>query len=131
MRLPPLTDEELVPFLQEGMWVAKIATYNPEGSVRMTPLSYAIEGGDILFSTWEGSAAARNLRRDPRASVLIDKEIPHIQVSTTRGRLRWSPRCSLRRSMRNSSAVIAAILRRRSSTTRRWRAWHWYWEGVP
>ena len=76
MRLPPLTDEELVPFLQEGVWVAKIATYNPEGSVRMTPLGYAIEGDDILLSTWESSAAARNLRRDPRASVLIDKEDP-------------------------------------------------------
>ena len=76
MRLPPLTDEELVPFLQDGMWVAKIATFNPEGSVRMTPMGYAVEGGDILLSTWESSAAARNLRRDPRASVLIDKANP-------------------------------------------------------
>jgi hypothetical protein len=74
MRLPPLTEEELVPFLHEGLWVATLATHNPDGTVRLTPLSYApVEDGDILFTTWQSSTAVRNLRRDPRASVLIDK----------------------------------------------------------
>jgi hypothetical protein len=54
--------------------VAKLATHNPDGSVRMTPLTYALaEDGDILFSTWQHSDAVRNLHRDARASVLIDK----------------------------------------------------------
>jgi hypothetical protein len=26
MKLPPLTDQELKPFLEEGLWVAKLAT---------------------------------------------------------------------------------------------------------
>ena len=29
MKLPPLTDEELTPFLREGPWLATIATHNP------------------------------------------------------------------------------------------------------
>jgi hypothetical protein len=74
MKLPPLTDQELKPFLQEGLWVAKLATYNKDGSIRMTPLTYAMgEDGEIIFSTWQNSDAVRNLRRDGHASVLIDK----------------------------------------------------------
>ena len=74
MRLPPLTDQELTPFLRTGLWIATIATHNPDGTVRMTPLTYAIdENNDIIFTTWQNSAAVRNLQRDRRASVLIDK----------------------------------------------------------
>jgi PPOX class probable F420-dependent enzyme len=73
MRLPPLTDEELTSFLPQGLWIAKLATHGVDGSVRMTPLHYAVENGTLTFSTWENSEAARNLRDDPRASVLIDK----------------------------------------------------------
>jgi hypothetical protein len=54
--------------------VAKIATHNEDGSIRMTPLTYAVsEDGEIIFSTWQNSDAVRNLRRNSRASVLIDK----------------------------------------------------------
>ena len=74
MRLPPLTDQELTPFLRDGLWVAKIATNNPDGTVRMTPLTYGVgEDDEIIFSTWQNSAAVRNLQLDSRASVLIDK----------------------------------------------------------
>ncbi|MGV1009017.1 MAG: pyridoxamine 5'-phosphate oxidase family protein [Dermatophilaceae bacterium] len=74
MRLPPLTDPELAPFLREGLWIAKIATHNPDGTIRMTPLTYAVgEDDEIIFSTWQDSTAARNLQRNPQASVLIDK----------------------------------------------------------
>lgn len=74
MKLPPLMDDELQTFLREGLWVAKIATHNPDGSIRMTPLTYAVEdNGDVLFTTWQDSDAVRNLGSDPRASVLIDK----------------------------------------------------------
>jgi general stress protein 26 len=62
------------PFLREGTWVATIATHNADGAVRMTPLTYAVGAdGDLIFTTWEDSAAMHNLQRDRRASVLIDK----------------------------------------------------------
>ena len=74
MKLPPLMDDELRTFLGQGLWVAKLATHNPDGSIRMTPLTYAVdENGDVLFTTWQESDAVRNLGRDLRASVLIDK----------------------------------------------------------
>jgi hypothetical protein len=84
MRLPPLTDQELAPFLQEGSWVAKIATFDLDGTIRITPLTYAVADEEIVFSTWENSAAVRNVRRDQRASVLIDKvDYPYAGVHYT------------------------------------------------
>jgi PPOX class probable F420-dependent enzyme len=76
MRLPPLTDGELQPFLTEGLWVAKLGTHNADGSIRITPLTYGVDDGDIVFSTWQNSAAVRNVRRDGTASVLIDRAEP-------------------------------------------------------
>ena len=73
MKLPPLTDQELKPFLEEGVWVAKLATLNKDGTIRITPMTYAVDDGDIIFSTWQNSDAVRNARRDGNASVLIDK----------------------------------------------------------
>ena len=73
MKLPPLTDEELKPFLEEGVWVAKLATINTDGTIRITPLTYGVEDGDIIFSTWRNSDAVRNAGRNGTASVLIDK----------------------------------------------------------
>ena len=73
MKLPPLTEQELTPFLEEGVWVAKLATMNEDGSIRITPLTYGVDDHDIIFSTWQNSAAVRNVRRSAGASVLIDK----------------------------------------------------------
>ena len=73
MKLPPLTDEELTPFLEEGVWVAKLATINTDGTIRITPLTYGVDDGGIIFSTWKNSDAVRNARRNGTASVLIDK----------------------------------------------------------
>ena len=81
MKLPPLTDQELKPFLEEGLWVAKLATTNDDGTIRITPLTYAVDDGDIIFSTWKNSDAVRNTLRDGTASVLIDKtEQPYAGV---------------------------------------------------
>jgi hypothetical protein len=81
MKLPPLTDAELTSFLEQGLWVAKLATKNEDGSIRITPLNYGIDHGDVVFSTWQDSDAVRNARRDGTASVLIDRpERPYAGV---------------------------------------------------
>jgi hypothetical protein len=84
MKLPPLTDQELKPFLEEGLWVAKLGTMNEDGTIRITPLTYAVDGDDIIFSTWQNSDAVRNARRTGTASVLIDKpDTPYAGVHYT------------------------------------------------
>jgi PPOX class probable F420-dependent enzyme len=73
MQLPPLTDEELKPFLENGTWVAKLATAGRDGTIRISPMHYGMQDGDVIFSTWKNSAAVRNVRRTGTASVLIDR----------------------------------------------------------
>jgi hypothetical protein len=91
MKLPPLTAEELEPFVKQGRWIAKLATQNRDRSMRITPLTYGVEGAEIVFSTWENSDAVRNIRRDGRASVLIDKaDAPYAGVHYT-GRAHAQP----------------------------------------
>lgn len=84
MQVPGLSDEELDAFLREGAWVAKVATHNEDGTIRITPLWYEVEDGGLRFNTWERTEAAANLRRDPRASVLVDStEQPYMGVHFT------------------------------------------------
>ena len=90
MKLPPLNDDELQAFLREGLWVAKIATHNPDESICMTPLTYAVDdNGDVLFTTWQNNDA-----------VAISDATP-------------APRCSSTRS--TSPSLVGA--RRYGSTT--------------
>lgn len=84
MKLPPLTAEELEPFVKQGCLIAKLATRNHDQSTRITPLAYAVDDDEIVFSTWENSEAVRNIRRDGCASVLIDKaDPPYVGVHYT------------------------------------------------
>jgi hypothetical protein len=76
MWVPKMTDAERHGFVHRGAWIAKLATHSPDGAIRMTPLQYAEQDGVIWFDTWDSSAAAANLRRDRRASVLIDSPTP-------------------------------------------------------
>lgn len=72
MWVPKMTDDERHAFVHGGGWIGKLATYGPDGAIRMTPLHYAHLDGVIMFDTWDSSAAAANIGRDGRASVLID-----------------------------------------------------------
>jgi PPOX class probable F420-dependent enzyme len=50
---------------------AVLATLNPDGSPQTTVMWVTRDGDDVLFSTIEGRAKPRNLRRDPRVSVML------------------------------------------------------------
>jgi PPOX class probable F420-dependent enzyme len=48
-----------------------VATLMPDGSPQTSVLWATYDGDDVLFATVVGRAKERNLRRDPRISVLI------------------------------------------------------------
>jgi len=51
---------------------AVLSTYRADGRPQLSPvLIGADDAGRAVISTWETTAKARNLRRDPRASVLV------------------------------------------------------------
>ena len=80
MQVPPLNEEGLNDLLSRTV-VAKIATTSAKGDVRITPIWFAAEDGSILMNTYENSGLVRNLKRNPKCSVLIDSvEWPYIGV---------------------------------------------------
>lgn len=70
-QMPPLSEEGLKELLAQPL-VAKLATTSAKGEVRITPLWFGADNGTILLNTWEDTAAVRNLKHNPRCSLLID-----------------------------------------------------------
>ncbi|MFB3053039.1 MAG: pyridoxamine 5'-phosphate oxidase family protein [Dehalococcoidia bacterium] len=71
-QMPPLSDEALKDLLSKPHW-AKIATSSPKGSIRISPVAFAAQpDGSLLMNTYEDSILVRNLRRNPKCSLLID-----------------------------------------------------------
>ena len=62
----PLFDELLSKPL-----VASLATFNPDASVHVVAIWFLRDGNDLLMGTNAGSRKARNLSRDPRATVMV------------------------------------------------------------
>lgn len=61
------------------MKVARVATVQPDGSPHLVPICFALEG-DVLYSSTDAKPKTttslqrlRNIERDPRVTVLIDR----------------------------------------------------------
>ncbi|MET8689797.1 PPOX class F420-dependent oxidoreductase [Streptomyces sp. NPDC004732] len=48
-----------------------VATIQPDGSPQVSPVWVKRDGDDVLFSTTIGRRKEKNLRRDPRVTVLV------------------------------------------------------------
>src|SRR6185436_19819525 len=66
-----MNDEEVQSLLDE-CWRAQVATFNPDGSAHLVPLSLMRFDGHVAFWTDPASRKVKNLRRDPRITCLIE-----------------------------------------------------------
>ena len=48
-----------------------VATVQPDGSPQLSPVWVKRDGDDVIFSTTVGRQKEKNLRRDPRVTVLL------------------------------------------------------------
>ena len=71
-----LSDPESLAFLAVGTRTGKLATVRSDGRPHVVPIWFVVEDGAIVFNTWHTSVKARNLSRDPRASLAVDYEEP-------------------------------------------------------
>ena len=53
---------------------AHLATIDPDGYPRITPIWFIWEAGAFWMSSVEGQPHLRNLERDPRAAICVDTE---------------------------------------------------------
>ena len=71
-----MSDEEVTAFLSEQM-IMQCATLGPSGRPHMTPLWYVPEGLELSAWTYAKSQKARNLERDPHATIGIEDGIQY------------------------------------------------------
>jgi PPOX class probable F420-dependent enzyme len=97
--------EELRSFLAERRY-AVLATHDPRGEIRLTPIWFLFEEDCFYFSSSSRSQKVKNLERSASASVVVDAREP--------GRERWvsaSGRVEIVRA--SEAASINARVRRR------------------
>ena len=70
-----MTEQELAAFWREAH-LAKLATINEDGTPHLVPIWYMHDGRDLLVITRPTSRKVRNLRRDPRVTICIDRPTP-------------------------------------------------------
>ena len=80
----PLIADNVRAFLEEVRF-AVIATTNQDGSPHQAALWYELRGDTVVMNTGIASKKVRNLKRDPRASVVVvdSKEARHVTLEGT------------------------------------------------
>jgi PPOX class probable F420-dependent enzyme len=74
-----MTDDEVRGFLREQM-VMQCATVGPRGLPHMVPLWYVPDGVELHGWTYAKSQKARNLERDPRATIGIEDGVQYHEL---------------------------------------------------
>ncbi len=84
-----MTRAECLEFLMARPRTAKIATVRPDGRPHVAPIWFALDGDDLLFTTWHTTAKARNLHHSPWVSICVDDENPPFAFVKYDGRVEF------------------------------------------
>jgi PPOX class probable F420-dependent enzyme len=77
-----MTADELRAFLDEQR-IVQVATVGPQGRPHLVPLWYVVEDGEpptLRGWTYAASQKAKNLERDPRATISIDDGVEYQEL---------------------------------------------------
>ncbi len=67
-----MTADEMERFLREAN-LAKLATIDPDGTPHVVPIWYLRDGTELVMISQPATRKVRNIRRDPRVTVCIDR----------------------------------------------------------
>ena len=81
-----MTPDEVRAFLTHGTRTAKLATTMADGAPHVMPVWFVLDGEQLVINTGTGTVKARDLRRDPRVSIVVDDEAPPYAFVHIRGR---------------------------------------------
>ena len=77
-----MNEQEAWDFLRAGDRTAVFASVRSSGRPHAVPTWYAVDGDELVFTTWHTTVKAANLRRDPRVTIVVqDPEPPYDYVS--------------------------------------------------
>jgi PPOX class probable F420-dependent enzyme len=69
-------DAERRRFMTEGTRTGKLATVRRDGGPHVASVWFVLDGDDVVLTTGARTIKGRNLRRDPRVSLVVDDERP-------------------------------------------------------
>lgn len=71
-----LSDQRVREFLSTGTRTGKIAWVAANGSPHVAPIWFVLDGDDLVFNTGSSTGKGRSLRREGRASLVVDDQQP-------------------------------------------------------
>src|SRR5919112_117330 len=74
-----MTEDELRSFLAEQK-IVSVATLGPRGRPHLVPLWYVPEGENLIGWTYAKSQKAKNLERDPRATLQVEDGVDYQEL---------------------------------------------------
>ena len=80
-----LTMRNYKPFVAEGTRTLKVATARPDGRPHVAPVWFVVDGDSLVFATSEHSIKGKDLKRDPRVSLLVENEQPPFGYALVEG----------------------------------------------
>lgn len=80
MQVPPASEQSIKELLNQPV-VAKIATTSKSGDIRITPIWFGDDNSTILMNTFEDSGLVKNLKSNPKCSLIVDSpDFPYYGV---------------------------------------------------
>jgi PPOX class probable F420-dependent enzyme len=74
-----MSDAELQDFLAEQK-IVSVATIGPKGRPHLVPLWYVVDGNDLRGWTYAKSQKAKNLERDPHATIQVETGVQYHEL---------------------------------------------------
>jgi PPOX class probable F420-dependent enzyme len=74
-----MSDAELQDFLSEQK-IVSVATIGPKGRPHLVPLWYVVDGDDLRGWTYAKSQKAKNLERDPHATLQVEDGVDYAEL---------------------------------------------------
>jgi PPOX class probable F420-dependent enzyme len=75
--------DALVRELLDARQIASLASENPDGSIHMVAVWFWFDGTQVFVATSSRSRKARNLRSNPRVSLMVDRRDPAASCGIT------------------------------------------------
>jgi PPOX class probable F420-dependent enzyme len=94
-----MSTKEIIRFLTQGTFTGKLATVRKEGGSHVVPIWFVLDNerssgdeiGNIVFTTGDMSAKAKNIKKDNRVSICVDDQIPPFSFVTISGTAKIYP----------------------------------------
>lgn len=90
-QMPPITDEAGMAALLAEQVIGVLCSHNPDGTIHAAPTYFLHEDGLYVMGAQEGSRRVGNLRRDPRATLLVERRDQPYRSVTVYGRAEVLP----------------------------------------